>query len=58
MNTVLLVVAVLVIPLLWGYLAELLTRRLWPESAESSPESRPNSKADRNRHQDYFDFQI
>ncbi len=54
MNTALLVAAVLVIPLFWGYVAEQLMRRLWPESSDD----RLKPKADRDRQQDYFDFQI
>ena len=54
MRTALLVSAVVVIPLLWGYVAEQLMRRLWPESSEGRPQPKP----DRDRPQDYFDFQI
>ncbi len=53
-ETVLLILAVAVVPFLWGYLAEVVTRRLWPES----PNGRPTPKPDRDRQQDYFDFQI
>jgi hypothetical protein len=56
MKTTLLIVAALVFPLVWGYLAEQLLKRVWPRSSESAQEASSQSRNDKQTF--YPDYQI
>ncbi len=57
MKPILLIAAVLVLPLVWGYLAEQLLRRIWPGRAETSADWASSQGEDDNQTA-YLDFQI
>ena len=52
MRTILLVLAALVVPLVWGYVAHWLVERCWPRRAESGSGHASVPAAE------YFDYQI
>lgn len=52
MRTIILVLAALVVPLVWGYAAHWLIERCWPRRTGAGAESSGRSSAE------YFDYQI
>jgi hypothetical protein len=52
MRAILLVLAALIVPLIWGYAAHWLVERCWPRPGRPGPESKGVPAAE------YFDYQI